>query len=310
MNKQFYTFKTLDQILSEKPESKTKIFRALDYSDELDEIYEKGESLGKTTYINKLDRIWRWRDGCQYCFTGYPGSGKSALVNYLAILQAMNEKRKIGMYPPEEYPVPSLISTLMRAYLEKNTAGNFPNQCTKEEENEARQFIQDHFYFIDFEDIPRHADVMNCFYDLHEDEGCTMFVIDPFNSTIEGSGDEMMSRHFKYALSSGNLFCRKTNAILVNVEHPKSPKQNNKGQIPRPSPFMLYGGSMWWNKMFGIASVEIEDDYVIFKTWKMKNQRLNGLPGEEMLYFHRSTNTYSEDKTIYEKISDNGKPPF
>ena len=51
--------------------------------------------------INKLDENFRWRKGFLYCFSGYPQSGKSEILNWLMILRAKNNGDKICMYSPE-----------------------------------------------------------------------------------------------------------------------------------------------------------------------------------------------------------------
>ena len=60
---------------------------------------------------------------------------------------------------------------------------------------------------------------------------------------------------------------------------------------------MIYGGSMWWNKVDIFATVDRDmfdsgNPEVIIKVWKIKKQRLMGKPGEEVLNFDYKTGRY------------------
>ena len=69
---------------------------------------------------------------------------------------------------------------------------------------------------------------------------------------------------------------------------------------------------MWWNKSDCLVSVHsLRDDTgrytgeVIVKTLKMKNQKLNGRPGEVMLGFNIKTNRYG---TFESEVNSNLRP--
>lgn len=291
-------YKTLKDLLSSATRVKEFLIRGKDHTKEVNEAFEVGEQSGEKCFISKLDDQFRWRKGYVYCFTGFPGTGKSEFVNYLAILQAQKKGIKIGMYSPENYPIYNLEVSLMKSYLGKNISKGYNNQCNKQEFDKAFEFINDHFYFLKFNDMPKLSQLLDCYQMLADECGCRMFITDPFNAIADGGGDNI-AQHLRTALTQMKLFADNYQVYNVIVEHPRSPTLGMDGSLPRPSPWSLYGGSMWWNKMDCIVSLERDmmnsKADVIVRTWKMKLQRLNGQPGEQILYYDVKTGRYNQE---------------
>ena len=122
-----------------------------DIRENLFEFYNEGYPLGETSHIKKLDENFRWRKGFVYCFSGYPQSGKSEILNYLMVLRAQHYGDKVVMYSPETN-TSELVLNLCRSYLGKNVNPNFDNICTKEEMEMALSFVNDHFVFLENQD--------------------------------------------------------------------------------------------------------------------------------------------------------------
>ncbi len=303
-------YKTLEQLLNTTDLVKDFLVNASDCREKINEAFESGESSGEKCFIPKLDDQFSWRKGYVYCCSGYPGSGKSEFVNWLAVLQAKNKGVKIGMYSPENYPIYNLAISLMKAYVGKNISKGFNNQCTNEEFLEAFEFVNNHFYFLRFEDVPKLSQLLTKYQILADEKGCEMFITDPFNAIAEGAIGNM-SQHLMTALTQMKMFAENKNVYNVIIEHPVKPQPNKDGSLPECSPWMLYGGSMWWNKMDCIFTLgrNLFDNSpaVNVRTWKMKLQRLNGKPGEQHLYFDIASGRYYEEPINYvPKIGNNG----
>lgn len=311
-------FKTLEKLLSDENEGvKSNIVRAYDVKEELYDSFENGEKRGESTKIHKLDHNLTFVPGYQYCFTGYPGSGKSEFVNQLAVLQASHNNRKIAMHSPESYPLETLVNNLMRCYLGKNVTKGWENQATTQEHQIAMDFVHDNFFFLNYSDMPRLDQVLTDFDTLHQTEDVGFFIIDPFNSVAEGAhmGNNNISKYLQLALTQTKMFAVQRKAIMNIVEHPKQVQVQNNGNIPLASPWTLYGGSMWWNKMDCIVSVHREEEHTEIRVWKMKNQRLNGKPNPNdpiELYFDVSANRFNEQVMVNhrEYYKDPGEPNF
>ena len=293
---------TLKDVLDGKGQSLTpNSVQAGSLRPKIDNFYNNGHQLGTTTYLRALDDHLRWRNGFLYTVSGFPGAGKSTFVNYLAVLKSQNEKTKVAIYSPESYPIEDLIEELLIQLVGKNVASTFGNQMTPDELDAAMRYINDHFYFLAFSDIPSQADVFAEFQRLKDVEGVSLFIIDPFNSLVEGSnmgGGGNMSIFLKGALTRTKLFATQNQVPLVIVEHPRSAGITNAADMPEPSPFLINGGAMFWNKSDVIFTVhrnmfDSRDPNVSIKIWKVKKQRLMGKPGEVMVTFDSKTSQYS-----------------
>ena len=295
-----YFQNTLNEILNGKGDSQTANYKsAKDVESKIIDIYDNGHSIGGTTYISSLDNSLRWRKGFLYTVSGFPSVGKSTFINYLLILKAKNEGSKIAIYSPESYPIEDMIEELMIQLVGKNVASNFGNQMSIEERDAVIKFINAHFFLIEFKDIPTQEDVFNEFKKLVDTKGVEICVIDPFNSLVEGSnmgGGGNVSVFLKGALTRAKMFAVQNEVSLVIIEHPRSSGVNKASERPDPSPFMISGGPMFWNKSDVLFTVdrdfETDNPIVFIKVWKVKKQRLMGKPGEVTLNFDFKTSQY------------------
>ena len=286
----------MHEIIEGLANSNGNLVKAKDREKDLLEVFDNGKPFGKTTFINSLDDYLRIREGFVYCFTGYPGAGKSEFVNYLALLQAENNGLKTCFYSPENYPVEEMMETMIQSHIGKWIYQG-DNRCSRDEFKEGIDFIDNHFMFFDKEDIPRIDELLNEFR-LQAIAGYKIFVIDPFNAIAEGGfTDGNMSKYLRVALTQIKLFANKTKSIVFLVEHPKGVVTGSDNP-PEASPYVLYGGSMWFNKMDVIVALTKMEDYrVDVKVWKVKNQKLNGTTNRDKaitLKFNWQTNRYED----------------
>jgi len=291
-------FKTIDDLYSDV-KSINSINKAEKFKDQIWDSYWHGEKKAISTGLPQLDPHLNWQPGYVYCFTAYPATGKSEFVNYLSVLRA-KKGWKIAMYSPENYPIKNLVINLMRAYLGNNVTKGYHNICTEKELTEALDFVNKQYFFIDYDDIPTLSDLLYQYGLLLADEGVKMFITDPFNALAEGiMGDGNISKYLKVGLTQMKIFAQQNEIINCIVEHPSKPQIDRSGNIPEVTPWMLYGGSMWWNKMDVIVALTrdlpngINTKVVI---WKVKNQRVNGKPGDITLGYEIASGRFTEPK--------------
>lgn len=280
-----------------------------DVRDKLKTFFTDGYELGQASYIEKLDGIFSWRKGFLYCFSGYPQSGKSEFINYSMLLRAKHYDDKIVMYSPESNTY-ELITNLARAYIGKNVNPEFDNLCTEDEYNNALDFIQDHYVFLENEEeLPSVAGLLNTFERL-SNKGFTCFTIDPMNWLVESNvGETNLYNYLKVSLTNLKMFAKNFDTIVCYVEHPKTPSPV-RGKIPKATAFSLAGGTMHFNKtdcmclLHRMTDEDIEEklskgellqqtldnkqnniNFVEFETVKMKSQRLNGKLGSSLLEY-------------------------
>lgn len=261
---------------------KVDITRVLEFEDELRDIYKYGEAPAISTGLTTVDPHFKWYPGFVYCFTGYPGSGKSELLNYLSLLYTKRMRHdNVAMFSPEAYPKKSLIVSLLMALTGKQVtpdAGRY--QMSEKEFFSALQYLHDRYTLIDCQDIPMSHELLNIYSNLR-DEGTRFFITDPFNYLADLSGGGNMSTNLNVALSRMKKFAIDHDAINTIVEHPKGTSIAGGGEPPDASPWTLFGGSMWYNKMDVIVSVDRLPDTVRLRSWKVKLQRIVGKPDPE-----------------------------
>jgi twinkle protein len=274
---------------------------AKDHVIRLKETFQRGKQPGETTYIQCLDEILTLRMGYIYCFTGWPGSGKSEFLTQLSVLQGEFKKRKTALFSPESYPVDEYIDTIIHCYLGKSTDKRFPNVCTEKEYDNGIEWTDKYFLFCDWPDTPDIDGILKYFLYLHQVENVSIFVVDPFNS-LETTGEESnIAVALKRNLTKVKRFAQQFKVMFWIVEHPKTPNRTEEYEV-NPGPRQLFGGTMWWNKVDVLASVhrpnreDKHDRQVIIKTWKVKRQELNGRPGEKIIHFDITSKRYYEDQ--------------
>lgn len=274
--------------------------RAKEHYPRLKETFRKGKVPGETTYFKVLDEMLTLRMGFIYCFTGWPGSGKSEFITQLSVLQANFKKRKIAFYSPESYPVDEFIDSIIHCYLGKSTDIRFQNVCSEPEYDEAVDWVDERYLFCDWPDTPDCSTVLSAFKHLNQIHKVEIFVIDPFNS-LETNGEELnIAVALKKNLTAVKRFAQQNRVMIWLVEHPKTPTKPEEFDLV-PGNRQLFGGTMWWNKIdIGVTihrpnRDDKHDNTVMVKTWKVKRQQLNGRPGEQILHYDIRTNRYYSD---------------
>jgi len=272
-------------------------------------IFDSGKPFGEPCYIDSLKDNLKIVPGYLYCFSGYPGSGKSEFVNFLCLKQAELTGRRTIFYSPENYPVQDMFETMVQSHLGKWIyKGEY--QCSREDAQKGYDFVSNNFDFLEYSDIPRIHEILDEWRIRADSKQNQIFVIDPFNSIAEGGmGDNNIAKYLREALTQIKIFAYQTKSIVFLVEHPRSPGGFDS---PEVTPYSLFGGSMWFNKSDIITILtRLEDNNVQVKVWKVKNQKLNGKPNAgdpAILKFNWKTNRY-EDQTsdLMDKVSGNGK---
>lgn len=265
-----------------------EVKKKLDYS------FKYGKDKGEKTHFHPIDEIrnFTWKRGFMYCITGVPGSGKSELINQLAMLKSYYDKWRWKIYSPESYPVEDIVDTFIHSLIGKSTDPDYSNQMSEKEMNIAFKWVKEYFDFVDFEHMANLDDVL---VGLKNYDG---IIIDPFNSLDDGEGN--ISSFLKKNLTKIKIEARKNNCVCVLIEHPHDANsKDDQGNPLEPSQYTLNGGAMWRNKCDVIGVVHRPLMYsepmatnVTFRTRKIKNQKLNGFPGLAEFSFNRNENRY------------------
>lgn len=268
------------------------------YMEQVESIWEHGVASGESTGYPKVDRLFTIKPGMTYIVTGYPGCGKSELLDQLMINLAQNNKWKWAVAsfenPPEDH-----IPKLMEKVVGKNFFIGPSERISKEEMMSAKTFLNDHFVFLEqkdgsmstMEDIIRRIklSIARC--------GTRGAIIDPFNY-INMSEYESENIGISKILSELHAFARANDVAVFFVAHPQKLLPNSDGKLPVPKGSHISGSAAWWAKAdVGITVHRPDNDKPITEvhTWKVKFKWLGQL-GKAELSYDRVSGIYSESK--------------
>jgi twinkle protein len=267
--------------------------------------YENGTSKGETTHFHDIDKHFRWKRGEITLMHGIGNHGKSQLILQLALAKAVFDDYKWGVFSPENMPVEEFYKDLMHSFTGKSPEKFHTNQMTIEERDVAMDFIGEHFFLIYPEnDDPTPQYINTRFRELiikHGIDGC---IIDPYNqldNDLKKTGG-MVDQYLSLFLTNSKRFAVQNNVFYVIVAHPRGDIKKEKDGLNYlcPDVYDLSGGAMWNNKMDNILvthrpyyTTDKQNPLTLFKSQKIKKQKLCGIPGEVELMFDRDTSRYS-----------------
>lgn len=266
-----------------------------------------GKARGETTHCEEIDKLFTWKRGFLYCFTGWPQAGKSQAMLFLAMLKARFAGWKWLVYTPESGSADEYFDELVHCLVGKSTDPTFRNQMSQAEYEDAIAFINQYFIFIDDDELEKQdiAPTPEALRDIgeyyHKHHGISGFIKDPWNSLAL----DMEIRDDKYLrnqLTAEKRLAIKLNIVNVILAHPKEFTgiyDPEKG-LPMPKPRNLAGGAMWNNRCDVIGAFhrpyvhkDPRDTNVIMATHKVKQQRLVGSLGELDMVFQPAENRYN-----------------
>lgn len=219
-----------------------------DYSDDIDKIYQKGLGRGESTGIASVDELFTIAPGQLSVVTGLPGSGKSEFVDQIICNLAANQGWKIAICSFEN-PPPLHAAKLAEKYTGKPFFSGYQSRQTQQELDNAKQFIRDHFCFLDQRDgdpasmesiIDRATQAVMRF-------GVQGLVIDPYNF-VENSKSDQEHLGISAMLTKLLAFAKSTNVHVWFIAHPAKMYASYDGTPPIPNGNHISGSAAWFAK--------------------------------------------------------------
>lgn len=291
------------------------VVTAVAFKDKIAFNYDNEIPPGLSTGFKTLDPHWRWMPGYFYALNGWPQMGKTTFMMNMAVVSAALYGWKWAVFSPENYPIDQLVESIVEIYLGNTVQAGYASsampRATKDAMmNAVTEFVVKHFHFI--EDRPQGytpEQLRTVKLRLWESHGVNCFFTDPWKNLIH---DDTMSleRYLNRELSAEVRFTSGNNVINMISSHPPTPERGKP--IPEvPSPYMMYGGAVWNNSVYGMIAIHREartsmtNTKVELHIQKMKNQKLAGMPTHDPIIFDfsRRSNRYLENGTtdgVYE----------
>ena len=243
-----------------------------DFENELDDFVLNGAPKGYITGLKPFDDVYSIEDS-QFCvITGTPQSGKSEFVDFITVSYAINYGFKTAYCSPENKPNKTHALKLVKKVL-----GYKPKSITDLKYKATKEFINDYFTHIDYNDGYDLKKVLNKFGELVKRRGIKVFVIDPYNKVRLKGGSQNINDYTNDYLNEIDMFCRKYNALVYLVAHPtKMQKEENSETFKMTTAYDIKGGGEFFDMSYHIIGLRKNVDFglVEAKTLKVKFNHL------------------------------------
>ena len=241
--------KKLDEIASNpKPYPVSGLYDASHFYEEVDEIYEKGVGSGASTGYKEVDPLYTIVEGQLTVVTGHPSSGKSEFVDQIMVNIAKEKGWKFGICSFENEPRIH-IAKLISKHVGKPFFDGITPKLNKEDLNEGKKFVQDHFSFLYQADgsLSTLDSIMERMKVAVMRHGVRGVVIDPYNYI---SKDNLTSETdwISDMLTALRVFAQAHGIHIWFVAHPTKMMRKDDGTVPPPKGYDISGSASWFAK--------------------------------------------------------------
>lgn len=250
-----------------------------------------------------VERLYRPAPQMVTVITGVPSSGKSKLVDAIALNLIEQYGYRVGFCSPENWP-PQLH---LRQMIQYRTGKDFmvdpwAGGITDDEIRKEIDYLKDHVRFIlpeklSLDDIMQRAEVL-VFRD-----GIQGLIIDPFTALSHNRpASKSMPEYIAEFITALRKLARDNNLHVWVVAHPTKqvPIADTKGKFQTPvvDPYSIRDAAAWFDLADFILSVHRDKNDpkapVQLHVQKVRHQGYNGELGMAKLYFDPQSYRYSE----------------
>jgi twinkle protein len=270
-----------------------------DLAERIDRLYAEGLTPGEHPGSAALARHYTVKPGQWSVFSGVPGHGKSALLDWLLVGLAERAGWRFAVCSPENQPLERHAAQLIQIRARKPFGAGPRARLSPEELAEARDWLARRFWFIlppddefTIDGILRRARAAVLRY------GVRGVVIDPWNE-IEHSRPPSMTEteYIGQALTKIRNFARRHELHVWIVAHPTKLVKDRDGQYPVPTLYDISGTANWRNKAdMGVVVWRDPTDESAPTQVHVQKVRFRecGEVGMVPLYFDKATGRYSD----------------
>jgi len=241
---------------------------------DLHDFYLNGIKRGYITGIKPFDDIFSVYLKSFIAVTGIPTHGKSDFVDHMICGYSIENEWKGAICSPENKPEFLHIDKLCRKIYGKRPETK--SEIESEEYQIVENFVDDNFYFVDFEDGTDLKKVLDKIRELVYRKGIKYFVLDPYNKIKlkESASKDVVSYTNDY-LNEIDIFCKKYDLLGIIVAHPVKPEKIN-GKRQKPDFYSIKGGGEWFDMSnYGLCVWrDFEKELVEISIMKCKFQNL------------------------------------
>jgi len=266
------------------------VYGAVDYFDDVREIYANGHGRGASTGMPAIDDLFTIAEGQLSIVTGMPSSGKSEFIDQIMVNLAQRESWKFAVCSFEN-PPHMHIAKLAEKVTGKPFYDGLGPRMTEEDLADAVEFINDHFVFLESKDggMSTIESVIDRTKQAVMRLGVRGLVIDPYNY-IEQTGAEEHSG-ISYMLSKITSFAKAHGIHVWFVAHPQKMYPKEDGTYAVPKGMNISGSAAWFAKADLGITVHRAEDCVEIHCWKSRFKWV-GQQGMACLTYNLSNGRY------------------
>jgi len=231
------------------------------------DILANGLPEGLTTGWPVLDPYFKFPPiGQLNLVTGSPGSGKSEILDSLAINMMKKYKWKVFVYSPENYPAEFHLQKLCEKLANKPFSGDYNSYeiMTQKDLDKWEKVLKERFVFADCHmNIGTVDKVLNTIFDECMENKIDMAIIDPWNKLESNKPKGISNTDFiGAALTRIQMFAREKGISFWIVAHPAKPKKLANGKNCSISLYDVSDSSHWYNM--------IDNGFIVSRQWADK----------------------------------------
>lgn len=264
------------------------------------EYRRSGEAKGVECDWENLNELYRPAKGQSTIITGLPGSGKSTFLDVYAFQLAKMHDWKFTFASFETLPLQRHILNFAQIATGKQTFEFIYDSATDDEMEEVREFLNDHFFFLNPADEDFTMDgILSYVADDIKEYNIDGFVLDTFTELEDGMlPGETETKMIKRILKRQMRFAQQNNIHSWTVAHPAKSQENfvDDGYSgKRPTLSSIGGSQNFYNKIdFGIIvhRPKKERDKTVVYVDKVRFD-VNGQPGEANFVYDKTMRCYT-----------------
>lgn len=266
-----------------------------DLEEEILELYDEGLQGGVSTGWPSLDNKYTVRTQEMTICTGFPGHGKTAFIDALAVNLYKNHGWKFAFCSPENLPLQRHMALISQKVLGKPFHRGPTDRMSREKLRQTIHDLSGKFNFILLQDKRMSIDnIMERAKSAIYRHGIKGFVLDPWNELDHQRNRESQTIYISDNLTRLRRFARANDIHLWVIAHPTKPDKDKEGKYRVPNLYNVSGSATWYDKADNGITVwrpNKEKDITEVYVTKIRFSEV-GEPGKTLLKFNRVTQTY------------------
>lgn len=284
------------------------LFEAKHYTEKVGTLWEKGNAKGMSAGYDEVDEIYSIVPGQMTIVTGIPSSGKSEFIDQVMVNLSLKNDLKFAICSFENPPEAHIVKLIEKKVGKPFFAGPKPRMTTQERDD-ALQWVNNHFSFIDTSDgEPSTIDsILDRASAAVMRMGIRGLVIDPYNF-IERDFKHSETDYISAMLTKVRNWARGNEAHVWFVAHPAKMMRTD-GKVPVPGGYDISGSAAWFAKADFGMTVDRQKGPPEVHIWKCRF-KWAGKMGSAILNYDPASGRYLSPKDVpieeFGSIDDDG----